>query len=123
MLKDGLGTLTTACKDVNRNVPYFEEQPRYGQSSYNETLNHWLFRKYDTLGRMDVEQKDKISEYGGHEEIPDGAIKVEAANKHLFRYGLSVSDGHDHAYHRNNGVTKLGIVDVLGGQSNDKTNY
>lgn len=34
-----------------------------------------------------------------------------------------VSDNHDHAYHRNNGVTKLGIVDTLGGQGVEKTSY
>lgn len=67
-------------------------------------------------------QKDMSIE--GLEEIPDGALKIREANKNKFNYTLSISDVSYFQYHRNNGVTKIGLVNEEGLAADvGKTNF
>lgn len=41
--------------------------------------------------------------------MPDGVYKVYEANKHGLHYTFRVNDHHIWQYHRNNGISKIGI--------------
>jgi hypothetical protein len=43
--------------------------------------------------------------------IPDGALTINTANKEKIKYTLQINDQKYYQYHRNNGVSKIGIVD------------
>ena len=45
------------------------------------------------------------------ELIPDGTVEVRKSNKQNFEYKMSINDKMYYSYHRNNGITKIGIVD------------
>ena len=42
--------------------------------------------------------------------MPDGMINVKESNKEKFDYKLQINDYLYYQYHRNNGITKIGIV-------------
>jgi len=54
---------------------------------------------------------EKDATIAGLENIPDGMLTISSASKNLFKYQLQVNDVSYFQYHRNNGVTKLGLVD------------
>jgi hypothetical protein len=90
MLQDGL--LTTPCNEIGRNVPYFEELPKWGNMEFNETMNEYVDRHfhYISLNPVNVHNKNEVVD--GTELIPDGMIKVERASKEQFNYTLSIND-------------------------------
>lgn len=44
MLTVGKNILTTPCQKINRTVPYFEEQDKFGRADYNESINKFIAR-------------------------------------------------------------------------------
>ena len=54
---------------------------------------------------------DRVSPQEGLELIPDGTVEIRQSNSKRFEYKMSVNDKMYYSYHRNNGVTKIGIVD------------
>ena len=52
----------------------------------------------------------KVGKIDGLELIPDGMIEIRSSNSRKFDYRLSVQDYSYFQYHRNNGITKIGIV-------------
>lgn len=43
--------------------------------------------------------------------LPDGAYKIRHANKNKLSYNLQLNDLKYWQYHRNNGITKIGVFD------------
>jgi len=43
--------------------------------------------------------------------LPDGAFKIRKANNKTLSYNMQVNDLKYWQYHRNNGVTKIGLLD------------
>jgi len=53
---------------------------------------------------------DKNSEIPGLDETPDGMIEVSKSNPRNFDYRIQINDYSYFQYHRNNGITKLGLI-------------
>jgi len=49
LLASGQSILATPCKEINRTVPYFEEQDNFGRQEYNESLNEFVDRHFNYL--------------------------------------------------------------------------
>ena len=58
-----------------------------------------------------IDLNDRVSPQKGLELVPDGTIDIRSSNSKQLTYKMSVNDKMYYAYHRNNGVTKIGIVD------------
>ena len=54
---------------------------------------------------------NKNSFIPGLEDVPDGSITVREANKKKLDLKLSINDSKYYQYHRNNGVSKIGLID------------
>jgi hypothetical protein len=80
MLQSGKNILTTPCKDVDRTVPYFVEQDKYGQETFNETMNKYVYRQMSALNNIPVSLNDKHLSIEGLEYVPDGMLKIKKAN-------------------------------------------
>ena len=107
LLDGATNVLQTACPTVERAVPYFK------QNLDNETINEYLFRTLEHLNRQQIDFKNKDSEVPDLELLPDGAFKILEASEEKLQYNIQVNDLRYIQYHRNNGITKLGIQNPL----------
>ena len=57
------------------------------------------------------------------EKIPDGALTIETASIASLKYKLQINDNRYWQYHRNNGVTKIGMVNTDPMEGEDDTLY
>lgn len=73
-------------------------------------MNEYLARKYVALNEVNMDLLDKDYAIEGLEELPDGVFTVFESNKKKLNYRMHNNDVHYFQYHRNNGVTKLGLV-------------
>lgn len=129
MLKGGLNVLEMPCGEVNRSVPFFvelkeekdidtkAERERHGDakevlsSGRNRTsLNQYMFEELLDLGQEDFNLNAKQSSLAALYRVPDGMIEVQGASDKGFTYRLQIMDYKYFQYHRNNGITKVGIV-------------
>ena len=74
------------------------------------TLNKHIYKELDSLSQRDFDLSAKVGKIDGLELIPDGMIEIRSSNSRKFDYRLSVQDYSYFQYHRNNGITKIGIV-------------
>lgn len=98
--------LTMACPQENKTVPYFKEFKEYGKSIYD-----YVFWKMDEIFKNQIDMGNKNSFIPGLEDVPDGSITVKEANKKRLNVKLSINDSKYYQYHRNNGVSKIGLID------------
>lgn len=98
--------LTMACPQENKTVPYFIEFKEYGKSIYD-----YVFWKMDEIFKNQIDMGNKNSFIPGLEDVPDGSITVKEANKKRLNVKLSINDSKYYQYHRNNGVSKIGLID------------
>lgn len=78
---------------------------------------------YEVISGLDQSSfnvKAKASYVSGLESVPDGMIKINRARKYGFDYRLQISDYSYFQYHRNNGITKLGLVTQTSGGFDDE---
>jgi hypothetical protein len=61
--------------------------------------------------KSNLNLNDRVNPQPGMELIPDGTVEVRKSNKQNFEYKMSINDKMYYSYHRNNGITKMGIVD------------
>ena len=102
MFTSGKNIIQGKCPNVSRQVPYFNVT----NNSTDEIL-------YDTIAYLNTKPMnymDPSSEVDDLHLLPDGAITVRNASKELLDYNLQIDDIWYNQYHRNNGITKLGIV-------------
>jgi hypothetical protein len=65
----------------------------------------------DKIYKNEIDMSRKNSFIPGLEGVPDGSITVREANKKKLDVKLSINDSKYYQYHRNNGVSKIGIID------------
>lgn len=96
---------TIPCQQINKSVPFFEFEDQK-----NGSMNYHLKEKLVQLGDEQFELKQKYMNVKGLHKIPDGMIEIWKSNPKEFRYRLQINDYSYFQYHRNNGITKIGIV-------------
>lgn len=102
--------LTQPCPEVNKTVPYFEEfYPDPEKGEY--TVNKYLYDILVTLSNVHVNFTDKDYTYPELALLPDGAITIKEANPKKLSYNVQINDSKYWAYHRNNGISKIGVFD------------
>ena len=106
MIKGGNNILEYPCKELDRSVPYFLPLDR---AHHNDT-NAYLYDTIDLLHNQEVDYSNRNFPIKHLEELPDGAMTVEEAGKRKLKYKLQINDNRYWQYHRNNGITKLGLV-------------
>jgi hypothetical protein len=65
----------------------------------------------DEIFKNEIDMGNKNSFIPGLEYVPDGSITVKEANKKTLNVKLSINDSKYYQYHRNNGVSKIGLID------------
>ncbi|CAI2381584.1 unnamed protein product [Moneuplotes crassus] len=103
MLDGGKNILQTACPSSERATPYFKER------NASETINQYLFRTLEHLNEQNIDFKERDSVVPDLDLLPDGAFNISEVNEKRLRYNVQVDDLRYIQYHRNNGITKLGI--------------
>jgi hypothetical protein len=88
MLESGKGLMSMPCKEIERSVPYFEEQDKWGRAYFNETMNEFVFRRMISLNDHPIDMTEKRITVDGLEEVPDGMLRIKRANKKNFVYTL-----------------------------------
>lgn len=78
-----------------------------------------LVEKLRGLGSLYMDFKDKNYHVPEIDEIPDGAFIVKGASAKVLSYNMQINDLKYWQYHRNNGITKLGVFD----KSTNTTSY
>jgi len=86
------------CRSNMKNNPYFARPP----SKVNEDL-------YSTLDLLNSQPMRTSHESIYAPLLPDGAVTFYAASNTTLRYKVQINDQRFAAYHRNNGITKLGF--------------
>ena len=93
------------CPSIKRNVPYFVYDDQK-----NGSMNYHLKNKLVDIGEEEFELKQKFMNVKGLHKIPDGMIEVGKSNPKDFWYRLQIIDYSYFQYHRNNGITKIGLI-------------
>ena len=65
----------------------------------------------DKIFKNEIDMAKKNSFIPGLEAVPDGGITIKEANMKKLNVKLSINDSKYYQYHRNNGVSKIGIID------------
>ena len=99
--------METPCSDVDKTVPYFTEL-----DVKNGTMNKDIFDKFMVINESPVSISEKHISVPGLTEVPDGTLKIDEANSHKFKYTFAINDYKYYQYHRNNGMTKIGIINM-----------
>lgn len=111
MLDGSSHILQTACPEIGWSTPYFNK------TDETETINDYIYKTVEKLNDEKIDFKDRFSEVPGLNLLPDGAFWVKEASMHSLKYNLQIDDNRYFQYHRNNGITKLGIVNPLTNQT------
>ena len=106
LLNGKTNILEYPCKAANRSVPYFEEL----DSNQFESTSQYLTQIINLLHDQAIDFADNNYPVKHLDQFPDGTITVKEASEKSLKYRLSVNDNRYWQYHRNNGVTKLGII-------------
>ena len=96
------------CRDLNKSVPYFNE---YEESDEFPTMNSYIFNKVETLSNTHIVFNNKSFKYEELEAVPDGAVTLHSISQKKLSYNLQINDSKYWQYHRDNGVTKIGVYD------------
>lgn len=97
--------MTTACYEENKSVPYWKEYKD------EHSIYHYVYWKMDEIFKNEIDMAKKNSFIPGLEDVPDGSVTISESNKKNLKVKLSINDSKYYQYHRNNGVSKIGIID------------
>ena len=101
---------------MNKSVPYFKQ---FQQNNDSSTINEYLFKTIQSLHMQDIDFVDKNYPIDGLDGFPDGTFTVREASEEKLSYKLQVNDNRYWQYHRNNGITKIGVINP----ENKETSY
>ena len=87
-------------------MPYFEPLDK---AVYN-TTTEYLTRTISLLHDQVVDYSDRNYPIKHLEQLPDGTFTVEEAGIKKLKYRFQINDNRYWQYHRNNGITKIGMV-------------
>ena len=74
------------------------------------TIDEYLYETLEKLNKDDMVALDYMMEVKDIGLLPDGAITFKEVNDHKLKYNLQINDKYYYQYHRNNGITKLGVI-------------
>ena len=108
---NGRGNVVTyPCSDVNRTVPYFKE---FLPAKYpgNDSMADYMVSTVKQFNELTLDFKDKDPSFPQSQNLPDGTFKIRESNSKKLSYNMQVNDLKYWQYHRNNGITKIGLFD------------
>lgn len=94
------------CNKVKKMTPFFEVY----KDTKNLTMNEYTFKKFEDLTNVHIDLQNPNAEIDGLDKIPDGMIEISQSNMNIFDYRLQINDYSFFQYHRNNGITKIGVI-------------
>ena len=96
-------------------VPYFKDWHEYNENVANgefKDMDGYLFKYLDILGGVPVGYENRTMDGDPNvQALPDAVYRVQEANQQRLIYDVRVNDNHMGQYHRENGLTKVGIED------------
>lgn len=98
------------CNSSNRSSPYFKEFTKEAFQG-NKSMNDYLIGISNKLNEAPISFKDKNFEVPILDDLPDGGFKIREVNSQTLDYNVQVNNYRYWQYHRNNGVTKIGLLD------------
>jgi hypothetical protein len=116
MLKAGNNILSFPCNNVNKSVPYFRE---FSSDKYQgfKTMDDYLYDGVAKLHAANISFTERDVNIPETDLLPDGAIMIREASARKLRYNVQVNDCKYWQYHRDNGVTKIGVNDDFTGKT------
>jgi hypothetical protein len=115
MISGKKNVISSPCNSVNKLVPYFKD---WREASENEfagqypTIDHFLYEKLDNLQETEMEYTNRNFDSNVDvKALPDAVYTVYEANSKLLKFDARVNDAHYWQYHRENGFTKIGLLD------------
>ena len=115
MINGKKNMMSSPCNTVNKLVPYFSDWQETNQKDYaNEfpSIDHFLGKNIKKLQMTEMEYTERNYDYLDEVKVlPDGVYTIHEANSKLLKYDARVNDVHYWQYHRENGFTKIGVVD------------
>lgn len=106
MLQSGKNILDYPCLKANRSVPYFKPF----EDSGGESMNQHIYDLLDSMSSEFLDTYSKNNEIKGADQLPDGMLEIGRANQNELAYRLQMNDYSIFQYHRNNGISKIGII-------------
>lgn len=104
--------LSSPCSSVEKNTPYFKEWSTENKKMYDkyEDIDAYLFEHLTKLSDTTFDYVDRNLDYNEDvKALPDVVYTVKEANDKILSYDSKVADHHLWQYHRNDGMTKLGL--------------
>lgn len=98
------------CNEVNRTTPYLLEYERDNITYKADDMEGYMSERIKALSKENVTFTDKNFRIAALDYVPDGAFTIKGASDKALKYNLHVHDLKYWQYHRNNGITKIGIV-------------
>ena len=111
---DQMHVLTYPCNDNNRSVPYFEEftLDKYGDKQEGVTdMQLYLKKVISMFTDANIQFDKRDYSFPELDLLPDGAYTIKEANNQSLKYNMQINTLKYWQYHKNNGITKLGLVD------------
>lgn len=102
--------MSTPCKQNNKSSPYFQEFTTE-QYPTKTSLNDYILGVSEVLNAAPITFKDKNFEIPELDDLPDGAFTIRESNNSTLNYNVQVNNYRYWQYHRNNGITKIGLLD------------
>ena len=117
MINGNKNVLMSSCNLVDKNVPYFKDWEETNEKDFNNefpSIDHYLFKHIDNLHKTYLNYSNHdLDENLDVIALPDAIYTVHEANSKLLKYDARVNDIHYWQYHRDNGFSKIGIVDKV----------
>jgi len=105
--------MMSPCVDIKKSVPFFKEHER-DYKEKDESIYQYVFNTMDRIFMNELDMSDKNSYIPGLEDVPDGSVFVKEASEKKLNVKLSINDSKYFQYHRNNGISKIGVIDPAG---------
>jgi hypothetical protein len=109
MLDAKHNVLNYPCNENNRTNPYFEP---YSSLKYqkSKSQDEYLFNTIKNFSSISISLNDRNVFFPQIDALPDGAYKIKESNNKTLSYNVQINDLRYWQYHRNNGITKIGII-------------
>ena len=88
-------------------VPFFLK-------SNNTSVNSMLYSRLEIISNTDI---DLLKDRGGLDYLPDGAYDITRLSNQNLTFDLKVNDVRDLEMHRENGVSRIGLLKKLKGRN------
>lgn len=110
MLNGKKNVLSYACNEINKTVPYFKE---FTEAKYagDHDMSDYLSNVIRSYSKVSLDFTDRDATFPELNDLPDGTFRIREANSKRLSYNMQLNDLKYWQYHRNNGVTKIGVND------------